>query len=116
MKIHLNDALGFAAEQDQNKTNTDLQYDSLTSREKECIYWLFNGKTVPEIALILNASKRTIEKHIISIKNKFACYTLFQLGNSANPIRHKILQFYKQQEQIPKQKVVRLDDVSIDED
>jgi len=49
-------------------------------REKECIYWLYQGKTVGEIGGILGVSKRTMEKHIINLKKKFGCDTLFQLG------------------------------------
>lgn len=62
------------------KNKINLQYALLTPREKECVYWLFCGKNVPEIALILGISKRTVEKFIMRIKEKFDCCTLFQLG------------------------------------
>lgn len=35
----------------------------LTPREAEVLYWICEGKTNPEIALILNASANTIKKH-----------------------------------------------------
>ncbi len=53
---------------------------TFTRRELECIKWLILGKTIPEIAIILNLSHRTLEKYIVSIKEKLGCYTLFQLG------------------------------------
>jgi FixJ family two-component response regulator len=74
-----------------SKNNINCKYEKLTAREKESAFWLFNGKTIPEIALILNISKRTVEKFITSIKNKFDCCTLFQLGNELSIIRDKLM-------------------------
>lgn len=59
----------------------------LTKRELECIYWLSLGKTVSEIALIYNISARTVEKFILSIKGKFNCRTLFQVGQIASNLK-----------------------------
>lgn len=42
----------------------------LTPREKEVGRWIALGKTNPEIAILLNASPRTIEKHVQSILAK----------------------------------------------
>lgn len=53
---------------------------TLTQRELECIYWLIKGKSAPQIAMILRISSRTVEKFISTIKLKFGCNTLFQLG------------------------------------
>lgn len=53
----------------------------LTSRELTCVNWLIKGKTGRELAMILGISERTVEKHIISIKEKLECHTMFQLGN-----------------------------------
>lgn len=61
-------------------------YELLTKRELECIYWLSQGKTSPEISIILNVSSRTTEKFIASIKNKLGCNTLFQLGMIVNEL------------------------------
>jgi DNA-binding CsgD family transcriptional regulator len=36
----------------------------LTSRESEVAFWVAEGKTNPEIALILGIAARTIEKHM----------------------------------------------------
>jgi DNA-binding CsgD family transcriptional regulator len=61
-------------------------YESLTITEKACIEWLLKGKTVPEIALILNKSRRTVEKQIAAIKAKLDSVTLFQLGCKVSQI------------------------------
>jgi hypothetical protein len=79
---------------EQARKNPDYiyqQYHALTARERECVYWLFNGKTVPEIATILGLSKRTVEKYISYIKEKFECYTLFQLGDALSSMRNKLM-------------------------
>ena len=52
----------------------------LTKRELECVCWMRQGKTAEEVAIILGISKRTVEQHITSMKKKFGCTTLFQLG------------------------------------
>lgn len=80
---------GLILDKDIVKTKADFQYEKLTAREKECLYWLFYGKTVPEIALILNISKRTVEKFITNLKTKFDCCTLFQLGDALSKLRTK---------------------------
>lgn len=67
-----------------NKITTDRFYLEnnryLTLREFHCLYWLSQGKTFLEIAIILSISERTVKFHIQSIKEKFSCDTLFQLG------------------------------------
>lgn len=52
----------------------------LTAREMECIHWLKKGKSVEEIALILNMKTSTAQSHIENIKKKFDCYKQFSLG------------------------------------
>ncbi len=54
---------------------------TLTPREVETVYWLIRGKTVPEIAILLQLSKRTVETYVNNIKFKLACKSLFQLGH-----------------------------------
>lgn len=41
-----------------------LQTLGLTPKESEVLHWLAEGKTNPEIGLILNASPRTVGKHV----------------------------------------------------
>lgn len=43
---------------------------TLTKREKEVSGWLREGKTAPEIAVILGLSRRTIESHVARIYRK----------------------------------------------
>lgn len=52
----------------------------LTKRELECLYWLAQGKTLEETAIILAITTRTVKAHISNIKEKFACDNQFQLG------------------------------------
>lgn len=52
----------------------------LSVRHKECLKWLIRGKSSVDIGLILGISKRTVEKHIATLKEKLGCYTLFQVG------------------------------------
>jgi LuxR family transcriptional regulator, quorum-sensing system regulator SolR len=69
----------------QSKTNryylngTVNRDEHLTKAEMECCYWIYQGKTSEEIALITDRSKRTIEKHIENIKTKLGCYNKGQL-------------------------------------
>lgn len=90
-KVYRNIEQGLIRDQDVLKTKVEVQYEKLTAREKECLYWLFCGKTAPEIALILNISKRTVEKFISNLKEKFNCYTLFQLGDALSALRNKTI-------------------------
>lgn len=52
---------------------------SLTSRQKQCVYWLLKGKTAWETARILNLSQRTVEHYLQNIKAKLNCRTKFEL-------------------------------------
>jgi DNA-binding NarL/FixJ family response regulator len=52
----------------------------LTQQQIEILYWLHQGKTVHDIAKIMQFAEVTINKNIASIKNKVGCYTQFQLG------------------------------------
>lgn len=52
----------------------------LTKGEVGIIRLLRQGKTTSEIVSILNFSERTYESHIKSIKGKFGCKSLFELG------------------------------------
>lgn len=57
------------------KTGRKVQLDrdlELTERELECIYWIAEGKTSDEIAMILGISKNTINNYIRSVMRKTA--------------------------------------------
>ena len=44
----------------------------LTPRQAEVAYWVAQGKTNPEIAVIVGASPRTIDKHMERILERLA--------------------------------------------
>ena len=47
----------------------------LTSREAEVLYWITEGKTNPEIAIILSASPDTVKKHAANLYAKLGVPT-----------------------------------------
>jgi len=47
----------------------------LTAREAEVLYWITEGKTNPEIAIILDASPDTVKKHAANLYAKFGVPT-----------------------------------------
>jgi DNA-binding response OmpR family regulator/DNA-binding CsgD family transcriptional regulator len=53
----------------------------LTPREAEVLFWITEGKTSPEIGIILNSSRRTVEKHSERIFEKLG------VGNRTAAIR-----------------------------
>lgn len=52
----------------------------LNNQERECLKWLRLGKSGTMIAEIKKVSRKTIERYIESIKDKYRCYTMYQLG------------------------------------
>jgi DNA-binding CsgD family transcriptional regulator len=46
--------------------------DPLSERERECLYWVSEGKTTDEIALIIGVSGNTVNKYIVSSIQKFS--------------------------------------------
>ncbi len=53
---------------------------TLSIRDMQILLWLHKGKTVENIAKILNLAYVTINKRVHTIKAKFRCYNQFQLG------------------------------------
>jgi DNA-binding CsgD family transcriptional regulator len=47
----------------------------LTDRELECLFWIAEGKTSDEIAMILGISRNTINNYITSVMRKTATKT-----------------------------------------
>ncbi|MBL9208339.1 MAG: response regulator [Opitutaceae bacterium] len=47
----------------------------LTARESEVLFWIAQGKSNPDVALILGTSPRTIHKHVENIFRKLGCET-----------------------------------------
>lgn len=53
----------------------NLEHLGLTPRETQILHWVWQGKTNPEIALLLDSSPNTIRKHIQHILAKLAVET-----------------------------------------
>ena len=47
----------------------------LTGREAEVLYWVAQGKTSPEIAIILGAALKTVKKHLQHLYEKLGVET-----------------------------------------
>ena len=56
----------------ETKTVRDID---LTERELECLFWIAEGKTSDEIAMILGISRNTINNYITSVMRKTATKT-----------------------------------------
>lgn len=50
----------------------DAASDPLSERERECLFWVSEGKTTDEIALILGVSGNTVNKYIVSSIQKLS--------------------------------------------
>ncbi len=50
---------------------TALQ-DPLSDRERECLFWVSEGKTTDEVAMILGVSSNTVSSYITHAIQKFA--------------------------------------------
>lgn len=60
------------------KTAVEVRQDrefELTERELECLFWIAEGKTSEEIAVILGISRNTINNYITSVMRKTATRT-----------------------------------------
>jgi DNA-binding CsgD family transcriptional regulator len=55
-------------------TKSDRDFE-LTDRELECLFWIAEGKTSDEIAMILGISRNTINNYITSVMRKTATKT-----------------------------------------
>lgn len=60
----------------------------LTAREREVLGWVATGKTNRDIAVILGASRRTIEKHLERVYEKLGVETRTAAVVRAGVLRH----------------------------
>jgi DNA-binding CsgD family transcriptional regulator len=66
----------------QPKTTRDLAQLGLSVRESEILEWVVQGKTNPEIGMILGISPRTVQKHLehiygrLGVENRHAAISL----------------------------------------
>ena len=56
---------------------------SLTTRQQECVFLLVRGKTIKQIATILDLSVRTIESYIEAVKYRLNCTNKSQIIEKA---------------------------------
>lgn len=47
----------------------------LTSRERECLLWIAEGKTDWEIGVILGIARKSVERHVQNLRNKLGAAT-----------------------------------------
>ncbi len=64
----------FASFSQERETRNDRDFE-LTERELECLFWIAEGKTSDEIAVILGISRNTINNYITSVMRKTATKT-----------------------------------------
>jgi DNA-binding CsgD family transcriptional regulator len=74
--------LVFLEEQTQEISPAVLNHLGLSQRETEILVWVAQGKSNPEIAVILGISVRTVHKHLeriyvkLGVENRHAAITL----------------------------------------
>jgi DNA-binding CsgD family transcriptional regulator len=54
-------------------------YPGLTVKESRCLYWTLRGYSAAQIAAQTFVSVRTVESHLVSVKNKYGCATKQEL-------------------------------------
>ncbi len=62
-------------EQTTRVTPASLLMLGLSQREAEVLYWLMQGKTNPEIGIILSVSSRTVQTHVLRVYQKLGVET-----------------------------------------
>jgi DNA-binding CsgD family transcriptional regulator len=74
------------------KAGAGMRHDrdfELTERELECLFWIAEGKTSEEIAVILGISRNTINNYITSVMRKTATRTRSEA--IAHAVRHNLV-------------------------
>lgn len=86
---YCNILLGFQLQKNRYYLGTDKTVIPLTNIQASCLIHLATGKTIKEIANILERSTRTIEDHINLLKRKLGVYSTTELIDRFwhNPIR-----------------------------
>jgi DNA-binding CsgD family transcriptional regulator len=56
---------------------------SLSKREQDCLVWCAAGKTADETAQIMSIAVSTVQKHLMSVRQKLGCVTLAQTVHRA---------------------------------
>lgn len=78
VKLHQSDIKKFGAPQKPTSYTLTAKHSPLallTAKQEQCLFFLVRGKSIKEVAKILNLSPRTVECHLDAIKNKLKCQT-----------------------------------------
>jgi DNA-binding CsgD family transcriptional regulator len=62
----------YALSQTPQLLATTVHQDPLSDRERECLFWVSEGKTTDEVAVILGVSSNTVNSYITHAIQKFA--------------------------------------------
>ena len=73
-----------------SKTAEEKQGKQLTSRQREIVQLLAEGKTSKEVSALLNLSAKTVETHRANIMKRLSCHSVSDLVRYA--IRNNIVQ------------------------
>lgn len=83
---------GFLDRGNQDTENGDVATDALTTREREVIQLLAEGKTSKEVAVTLNLSVKTAETHRTNLMRKLGLHSVADLTRYA--VRNGIVQVF----------------------
>lgn len=83
---------GFLHRQGNHETRDDTTGDVLTSREREVIQLLAEGRTSKEVAVALNLSVKTAETHRTNLMRKLGLHSVADLTRYA--VRNGIVQVF----------------------
>ena len=73
-----------------SKRAKEMQGEQLTSRQREIVQLLAEGKTSKEVSALLNLSVKTVETHRANIMRRFSCHSVSDLVRYA--VRNNIVQ------------------------
>ena len=69
----------------------------LTSREAQCLYYLWHGKSAKQIGNLIFRSSRTVETHIENLRNKTNTRNKFELARQTDSSEiNALAHFFKQ--------------------
>lgn len=72
------------------KQATEMRGEQLTSRQREIVQLLAEGKTSKEVSALLNLSVKTVETHRANIMRRLSCHSVSDLVRYA--VRNNIIQ------------------------
>lgn len=78
-KVYLTNNIKLTKEQQTFMNEFKKPVESLSIREKECIYYVAKGNTAEKVGVILHLSRRTVESHLQNAKDKLCINKLSDL-------------------------------------